>query len=183
MPISYLPPATLEITDTRTFQHLALLVDRPDFKADLIKYRPAILAKQFVTSSSTLDPYLPNQPNIPDEIFDLLDKYRYPDSLAIAIQSLIINNKITDNEVQDYQPIVGKPKSKLRHYLPHPFDLRLDSQIKRNRSWYLLYQENENKNQNDYLGFHKIAKIVNAPYTTIYTAITAYQNKLLLKLI
>lgn len=168
-------PTILEIADKRTYQHLALLVDRDDFKNDINKIRTTVLIKYFSPLKSRLEQYLPT---IPKEIFEILEKYRYSPDLAEAILSLITSNKITNQEVRKYQPKIGKPKSKLRGYFSHPIDFRLDNKIKIHRQWFLLYNQNDNVTQNVYLGYREISKTIGKSYTTIATAIKSYQRKL-----
>lgn len=170
----------LDIKDTRTFQHLALLVDRSDFKDDVKNLKPLILAKLINSPQSKIENYLTS---IPKEIYSILEKYQYPSDLAEGIVSLIVNNKISDKEVHNYDPAVGQPKSKLRGYLSHPFNFRLDPNIKIHRYWYLLYQQNTVGNKNIYLGYRELSKIVGKRFTTISTAIKAYQTKISIPII
>lgn len=165
----------LEIRNTRTFQHLALLIDRSDFREDIKKIRSAVLSKYYSDTKSLLNQDITDTPK---EIINLLEKYRYPLDLTNAILAIIIRNKITNKEVSQYKPQIGQPKNKLRNYIPHPIDIRLDKKIKDHRQWYLLYKQNNNETKNVYLGYREVSKIIGKPYTTIATAINSYQKKI-----
>jgi len=165
----------LDIKNIRAFQHLALLVDRDDFKEDIKKIRPIVLSSLFSKPKSAIEQYIPA---IPKEITDILEKYRYPQSLENAILSLLIKNTISDEDIRNYDPPIGQPKSKLRDYIFHPIDIRLDKKIKQHREWYLTYKQNNAKEENIYLGYREVAKNFDKSYTTIATAISSYQQKL-----
>jgi len=165
----------LEIKDTRTYYHLAFLVDRDDFKKDVRDFKLLVLGRLFISRLSKIGDYCQE---VPDEIYKILDKYRYPHDLDEAIVGLFLNNKITDLEVAKYESKAGHPKSKLRNYFNHPFDKRLEGEIRKHRYWYQLHEQTKNNLPKQKFGAVKISRISNCPDTTVTSAIDSYRKQL-----
>lgn len=154
----------IDVSDLRTYQDLALLMDRQDFLMKVGKLRLRRLFGKEIDEK---------------EIDKLINHYRYPNSLHKAISSAVFENRVTNLDVSgygNYQAKTGLPKN-----YGHPIlTLKLDKKIKQHRDWFISNKRNW---LNIQLGYRKLSNMSDAvPFTTIQTAINTYKKNLNIKL-
>lgn len=162
---------TVEVSDLRIFQHLVLLLDRPEVtdKISLIRLTSIV---------APLDSLVSKYTQIPDKIYDealkLLHDYRYPEELKQAILATVLRDKITDEDVAKYTPQVYPRQGIIRDYLHPILSIPVQDHIKRDREWYWLNR--------DRAGYNNLAKTNGEYKTTVESAIKSYKTKLKIKI-
>lgn len=149
-------PVDLQITNTRTFQHLALLVDRPDF------VRKTVLLRGIY--------FLRDKEGARKNVKKMLKEYSYPSKLEDAVFKAIFEKKVVDEDVKWYRPKTYNQRPPLRGYLHSILAIRVERNIREDRD---LYWTNKNG-----IGYRKLADRTGRDLETIKSKIKSYSKKL-----